>query len=593
MNGTIKTVRERLAEAREFSAKGLYDAALNIYSSIVEFDPHCTQAYLEAGILLTNLGRMRAALQALRFALAIEPQLKQAQQHLAFLLRHLVLDGYNQELDRDFQICYAADDLDHQTLAHLVAQHLVFKYQLDVAPLNSESSLHQFIQKLSTDNLCLAFLAKSINVNAHLEEQFVRVRRTLLLQLQSTPDIPHTLIKLIAAFGLQCFANEYVYSTDEHEKNILVKLVSSLNKTITPQETFKALLLIAMYQQLTDLQVSIASLELMTDQYQEIADLLSITIADIQEEQRLCSFIKSFSDAHGEVSQKVRIQYEQSPYPRWRSSPAPKASAMARRLMQLPNIDKHTALADNLQLLVAGCGTGFEPIELARMDSTLEITAIDLSLHSLAFARRMANKIAINTIEFLQGDILHIDKLNKKFDVITSTGVLHHMDNPELGLQSLYNVLKPGGFMRIALYSEQARRSIVHARQVIMEEGLDINADSIRYFRQKILQAEQESPLYVLRGSQDLYALSGARDLLFHVQEHRFTLDKIAELLKKVGLNFLTMDAVAPQIFESFSRLFPYRDALSDLYKWCEFEKLYPDTFVGMYHFWLQKPLIK
>ena len=38
---------------------------------------------------------------------------------------------------------------------------------------------------------------------------------------------------------------------------------------------------------------------------------------------------------------------------------------------------------------------------------------------------------------------------------------------------------------------------------------------------------------------EDFYSLSGCRDLLFHVQEHRFTLPQLAVLLAGLGLSFL------------------------------------------------------
>ena len=71
--------------------------------------------------------------------------------------------------------------------------------------------------------------------------------------------------------------------------------------------------------------------------------------------------------------------------------------------------------------------------------------------------KRKTNELGIKNLEYVQGDILDIYKLGKTFDVIECSGVLHHMKNPEKGLSSLVKVLRPGGMLKLALYSEIGR----------------------------------------------------------------------------------------------------------------------------------------
>ena len=117
------------------------------------------------------------------------------------------------------------------------------------------------------------------------------------------------------------------------------------------------------------------------------------------------------------------------------------------------------------EILIAGCGTGQQSIETATQIRDSKVLAIDLSLSSLAYAKRKTNELAVNNIEYMQADILELEKLNKNFDIIESGGVLHHMDDPFAGWQVLVNCLKPGGLMRIGLYSELARQHIVKLRE--------------------------------------------------------------------------------------------------------------------------------
>ena len=55
-------------------------------------------------------------------------------------------------------------------------------------------------------------------------------------------------------------------------------------------------------------------------------------------------------------------------------------------------------------------------------------------------------------------DILEVTLLETKFDIIESSGVLHHMNDPSQGLKALVGVLKNNGFLKLGLYSELARK---------------------------------------------------------------------------------------------------------------------------------------
>ena len=88
------------------------------------------------------------------------------------------------------------------------------------------------------------------------------------------------------------------------------------------------------------------------------------------------------------------------------------------------------------------------------------MTAVELSLASLAYAKRMSTEFNFTNIHYLQADILHLHQIDKKFDIIESSGVLHHMNNPMAGWKVLVDLLKPDGLMKISLYSEFARKHI-------------------------------------------------------------------------------------------------------------------------------------
>src|SRR5262249_19062891 len=120
---------------------------------------------------------------------------------------------------------------------------------------------------------------------------------------------------------------------------------------------------------------------------------------------------------------------------------------------------------------------------------------IDLSLSSLAYARRMAETKGVANIEFRQADILDLDTLADRFDMIASSGVLHHMRNPPAGLRVLTHLLRGGGLLKLGLYSARARESVNTAREVIGRQRLSATEGEIREFRQHVLAPDVDPRL--------------------------------------------------------------------------------------------------
>ena len=86
----------------------------------------------------------------------------------------------------------------------------------------------------------------------------------------------------------------------------------------------------------------------------------------------------------------------------------------------------------------------------------------------------------------------------------------------------------------------------------------------------------------------DFYSTSECRDLLFHVQEHCMTLVEIRDFLGKNGLAFLGFE-ISPNVLHAYRVRFPEDRTATNLNQWNIFENENPDTFIGMYNFWVQK----
>ncbi len=245
--------------------------------------------------------------------------------------------------------------------------------------------------------------------------------------------------------------------------------------------------------------------------------------------------------------------------------------------------------ASDVDILIAGCGTGQHPVETAQKFSGSRVLAVDLSLASLAYAQRKTRAAGLTNLDYAQADILKLGSIGRTFDVIEASGVLHHMADPMAGWRVLLSLLRPGGLMHVGFYSELARADIVAARSFIAERGYGRSAQDIRRCRQELLMTMNDSrPYKNILGFSDFFSTSGCRDLLFHVQENRLTLPAIKAFLSENNLEFLGFE-LTPQKAEAFRRSFSADGAFTDLDLWHIFETENPATFSGMYQFWIQK----
>ena len=142
--------------------------------------------------------------------------------------------------------------------------------------------------------------------------------------------------------------------------------------------------------------------------------------------------------------------------------------------------------------------------------------------------------------------------------------------------------------MRLGFYSEYGRRNETAARHFIAERGYAPNPDDIRRCRQELMSAENIARFRQILSARDFYTMSECRDLLFHVQEHHYTLPRLKENLRELELTFIGF-SLDSGIIKRYRQRFPEDISQADLDNWHIFELENPDTFTGMYQFWIQK----
>jgi 2-polyprenyl-3-methyl-5-hydroxy-6-metoxy-1,4-benzoquinol methylase len=542
------------------------------------------------GNALKDQGKLAEAIEAYKKALSIKPDYDEAYYNMGIALQGIIFDKPNRELQKTIvsllnRKTYARPS----DIASAAISLLKFEPSLQKCLQLTDNEVIEspidIISELSEISLLVKLMSICPLPDLGLENLFRKLRSSLLLSLPDITSSPE-LLSFQSALALQCFTNEYIYShTEEEEKAIraLAKIVKkSLDKKKQPSP--QIVLALASYKALNQYEWSNSLL--VND---GIEDVFTRQVVEPNQEAKLKSALPILADITDEVSSKVRDQYEESPYPRWVNlglSLKPMSISKTVEGVKLKLHSDKISEVEKPEILIAGCGTGQHSIGTASRFKDSKVLAIDLSLSSLEYAKRKTEELGVENIDYMQADILDLGKLERQFDIVESAGVLHHMDDPEAGWQVLTDCLKPGGLMKIGLYSELARQHIVKIRKEISDAGIGSSNEEMKSFRDTIMGSVKDHHERTLISS-DFYSLSELKDLLFHVQEHRFTIRQIKGCLDKLGLKFCGFEST--KIVSHFKQTNKNKSDPYDLDKWQAYEEANPRVFMGMYQFWCQK----
>jgi SAM-dependent methyltransferase len=380
---------------------------------------------------------------------------------------------------------------------------------------------------------------------------------------------------LFCALAEQCFLNEYVFAQSAEETGRAERLRALLQRKLD-DSTDVAVGLVAAVGSYFPLHALPKADTLLARKWPDYAEgLIRAQVSEPLQEIADRTAIPALTAIDSGTSAEVMRQYEENPYPRWTINPL---SLLGRAKAR----GEHAPAGPSI--LIAGCGTGEHPFDIAQKSPESSILAVDLSRVSLAYARRKTREEGLRNVEYAQADILNLASIGRTFDRIEAVGVLHHLADPKAGWRVLLSLLAPNGIMRVGLYSEIARRSIVEARAIVAERGYRPTADGIRALRQSIIREKEEPRWTSLIRTVDFYSTSGCRDMFFNVMEHRLTIADIKSFLDEQGFVFLGFELDA-KIIERFRQRNPAADALTELDAWAAFEAENPQTFLNMYLF--------
>jgi tetratricopeptide (TPR) repeat protein/SAM-dependent methyltransferase len=522
------------------------------------------------GIALGMSGRTHEAVGAILQAIEQAPDVDAYKRALARTLRNIKGLQSSPRLRKTLIDLLQRADVNPRSLATAALSVLRADHAMDEANTRVTAALLE-------DELFLLLLSKEPIPDATLEIALRKVRREALQARVEGRDMPLD-IAVLSALAQQGFLNEYVWYLDADELEWLQRL--------NDDDDWRAIALLGAYTPLHETPFADRDF---TDAPEPLKQVARQQIEEPGRERAIMATIETLTPVADEMSLAVQDMYEQNPYPRWTQvdlgTPTTLGDALHAALPHVPSALAPKAEAP--RVLIAGCGTGLQTAHAIGAYKNASILAVDLSRASLAYGMRKMEEYGIGNVRHVQADILDLAQLDQRFDLIESFGVIHHMAEPERGLAVLSGLLERGGLIFLGIYSAIGRAAVVAARAWIAERGYPSTPEGVRQARRDIIEERPKPMVALLSPASDFWSTSDCRDLIFHVQEHRYSLPQIEGMLTRCGLEFIGLQVPNAADRNAFAAEHPKQH--TSISAWHKFETAHPDAFGETYRIWARK----
>ena len=200
----------------------------------------------------------------------------------------------------------------------------------------------------------------------------------------------------------------------------------------------------------------------------------------------------------------------------------------------------------DLDILIAGCGTNQAAV-FAYNNPQAHVVGIDVSRPSLDHHKYLKEKYAMKNLELRQLPIEEVGSLNQNFDLIVSTGVIHHMANPNMGMNALASCLRPEGVAAIMLYARYGRIGVDILQGVFRELGLRQNDLSVLMVKDTVANLPKNHPVWsYIALAPDLKFDGGLVDTFLPGRERSYSVEDCHDLVDSAGLVFQDLFLKSP-----------------------------------------------
>jgi len=232
----------------------------------------------------------------------------------------------------------------------------------------------------------------------------------------------------------------------------------------------------------------------------------------------------------------------------------------------------------DMDILIAGCGTNQASV-FAYTNRAAKVVAVDVSQASLDHNRYLKDKYSLKNLELHLLPIEDVPSLDKKFDLIVSTGVLHHMAEPKVGMKALADCLRPDGVAAIMLYARYGRTGVELMQAIFRELGLEQNEESLSMVKEATNSLSPSHPLQsYISIAPDLKFDAGMVDTFLHGRDRSYTVEGCLDLIDSAGLVFqdwfLKNSYYPPTLTEPGNRFYAAVNQLEPQKIWAVMERI-------------------
>jgi SAM-dependent methyltransferase len=246
----------------------------------------------------------------------------------------------------------------------------------------------------------------------------------------------------------------------------------------------------------------------------------------------------------------------------------------------------------DLDILIAGCGTNQAAV-FAFANPAAKVVAVDISQPSLDHQQYLKDKHGLANLELHQLPIEELATLGLDFDLVVSTGVLHHMADPLAGMKALAGCLRSDGAMAVMLYAKYGRIGVELLESIFRDFGLRQDDASVQMVKDTISALPPDHPIHsYLKKSRDLQDDAALVDTFLHGRARSYTVDECIELVSSAGLVFQGWFHKTPyyphDLFSPPGGFYPAANALPETRLWSVMERV--QTLNGCHFFMACRP---
>jgi SAM-dependent methyltransferase len=241
--------------------------------------------------------------------------------------------------------------------------------------------------------------------------------------------------------------------------------------------------------------------------------------------------------------------YTRHPYP-------PPVEKLDRDLWQDENFDRaeyhllwpHKEYRRDLDVLVAGCGT-WQAAKYALGHPAARLVGIDVSRTSIEHTETLKRKHNLTNLTARQLPIENAGELDRHFDVILCTGVLHHLADPDAGLRALRSVLKPDGAIYLTVYAPYGRAGVHVLQEYCRALSIGTSKQEITDLLAVLKVLPQHHPLFAAQGgSREFLNGDPLADALLNPRDRSYSVPQLFDFIERSDLRLGRWYSQAPYL---------------------------------------------